>query len=634
MLQSPPAQDKRHIKSPQKPAQRREALRSSPPAQAKANIKIPEKPAKRRSAKSSRGSEDAGQWRLKELTQEIAKFAARRQLAKARGAFDQMRSEGLPIGVHAYASLINAHVNSGSVAGAVRIFEEMRDHGLHPNVIVYTALLKGHCRVGDITEAARLLEGMVLENPPVTPDSRTVNTFLRGCGRAGDVDAAVSLLTKASEWGVPLDAVSYGFVVRLTAQDLRLDSARQVTEQLATARQLRAKRTSNADASEPGRPPCLFWAAGKCKRGSSCKFLHDTGIVQYKGRREEREHLETAALIHLNLARAAALLGRWAECRSDLDRSDEASRALRVFDDNAGTSAGTSEDASASAQLMDETERIRRFALAETAPQLRSYFGMTFLFAPCGQGTPEHSQHRSFAEAVSRTMGARGFQKQLTRRYKRCVSVSGRLRWQRIFRSRAPVNLEICSGSGEWIVAQAQAHADNWAAVEIMHDRVYDIFSRMVLEGVRNLCVLRGDASHILPCLLTGSVAHVFINFPEPPHVSGDEDAESSLHLLTKEFFQSVRDVLMPGGKLTILSDNGRYCQQLAGTVASIRQSGAPAFGQMDVQGDFEDIDGVRLHRGLPGKDAGHVADVRSRFDQRWAQEHRTDRFFMALVKL
>ena len=85
-----------------------------------------------------------------------------------------------------------------------------------------------------------------------------------------------------------------------------------------------------------------------------------------------------------------------------------------------------------------------------------------------------------------------------------------------------PIKLEICSGNGDWAVAQAAADRGeaNWAALELRHDRVYNIFSRMVFEKAENLCVIGGDAGvvvahHIAPA----SVAHVFINFPvRPPH--------------------------------------------------------------------------------------------------------------------
>lgn len=78
----------------------------------------------------------------------------------------------------AYASLINAHVNSGDLPGAAAVFDRMRAQGLRANVVVCTALLKGYCRSGDLPAAMKaskrrgfrgpgeVLEAMLQEDPP------------------------------------------------------------------------------------------------------------------------------------------------------------------------------------------------------------------------------------------------------------------------------------------------------------------------------------------------------------------------------------------------------------------------------------------------------------------------------------
>ena len=56
-------------------------------------------------------------------------------------------------------------------------------------------------------------------------------------------------------------------------------------------------------------------------------------------------------------------------------------------------------------------------------------------------------------------------------------TADGRLAFGQIFGGQAPgsrrVNLEICSGSGEWVVEQAKADTkSDWVALELRHDRV------------------------------------------------------------------------------------------------------------------------------------------------------------------
>ena len=99
---------------------------------------------------------------------------------------------------------------------------------------------------------------------------------------------------------------------------------------------------------------------------------------------------------------------------------------------------------------------------------------------------------------------------------------SGFLCFDKIFETPSasntlPLKLEICSGAGEWACAQATKDAGNanWATLELRHDRVYSTFSRAILGGVSNLCMLSGDAMTILPNRIsTESVSALFVNHP------------------------------------------------------------------------------------------------------------------------
>ena len=175
----------------------------------------------------------------------------------------------------------------------------------------------------------------------------------------------------------------------------------------------------------------------------------------------------------------------------------------------------------------------------------------------------------------------------------------------------------MCSATGDWAAAQAKADVGkgNWAALELRHDRVYNIFSRMVLGGAPNLAVIGGDAAGVIARhTKPRSVSHAFINFPEPPDRQGDETAETAFHLLTADFFRSLHTSLALRGRLTIFSDNGRYCRTLASTLGQLRgRGGAKLFGcpvleakptkptaDWEWPAEQETIEGVTLHHGVP----------------------------------
>ncbi|CAE7287678.1 trmB, partial [Symbiodinium pilosum] len=198
-----------------------------------------------------------------------------------------------------------------------------------------------------------------------------------------------------------------------------------------------------------------------------------------------------------------------------------------------------------------------------------------------------------------------------------------RLNLSAAFANDKPLKVELCSGEGEWVCAQAAADAGraSWACVENRRDRVFRTFSRALLTGVSpNLCVVSADAAVFLRMLEAGSVAHVYVNFPEPPvrRGLGDADAEgangsetgdavAAPHLLTAETFRSVRRVLSSGGKLLIHSDNVTYLRQLAACLGAVDGFADvdPGPGAVRDSASGSNPDLVTVWRGRPGVEAG-----------------------------
>lgn len=202
-----------------------------------------------------------------------------------------------------------------------------------------------------------------------------------------------------------------------------------------------------------------------------------------------------------------------------------------------------------------------------------------------------------------------------------------------------PVNLEICSGSGEWVVAHASSdlfYSQNaksntssnssgkssavegsassplpralWLALELRCDRVHHTISRSILEsmtqhplhlrksgaapssdpasacvpfsGLSNLAVIGGDAFKILPAhIAPGSISAVYVNHPEPPERTGGIGDSEGKHLLTDSFFVQIHRVLSATGTCTIVTDNLPYAKSLLRSLANsaIRDAKSPS---------------------------------------------------------
>ncbi|CAE7274414.1 Abcc3 [Symbiodinium sp. CCMP2456] len=198
-----------------------------------------------------------------------------------------------------------------------------------------------------------------------------------------------------------------------------------------------------------------------------------------------------------------------------------------------------------------------------------------------------------------------------------------------------------------WVLAAlevaAQAAQDSqikWIALEIMRDRAHSILQKAVFQGLRNISIVCGEAAQTLESLFpSSSISHIFINFPEPPFVSGDEAAESSFHMMTEHLFVEMDRVLRNGCRITILSDNARYMRTVAKTVASLASAqrvrlasaGAKQLWGRGECPEHETVHGVELYQGWPEASCGHAVKASSYFDTLWAMGKRVDRFYMVL---
>jgi tRNA G46 methylase TrmB len=59
-------------------------------------------------------------------------------------------------------------------------------------------------------------------------------------------------------------------------------------------------------------------------------------------------------------------------------------------------------------------------------------------------------------------------------------------------RKSLPVKMEICAGSGDWVVAQAckEKGRANWVALELRHDRVYQTMTKMASDPQSSLLLI------------------------------------------------------------------------------------------------------------------------------------------------
>ena len=115
------------------------------------------------------------------------------------------------------------------------------------------------------------------------------------------------------------------------------------------------------------------------------------------------------------------------------------------------------------------------------------------IIAAKGASDPEEAKEKLIEKFFPKFLG------DYTTKIRKMLSPKGFLVFRNLFGNTLPVKLEICSGAGEWAIAQAKADQDaaNWMALELRIDRVHQIFTRMIFHDVQNLAVLGGDATQV-----------------------------------------------------------------------------------------------------------------------------------------
>lgn len=176
--------------------------------------------------------------------------------------------------------------------------------------------------------------------------------------------------------------------------------------------------------------------------------------------------------------------------------------------------------------------------------------------------------------------------------------------------------LEVCSGSGDWVLGRAKSDLTvGWVALELRHDRVYQIFSKSVLHRVPNLCVMGGDAMEAIQSRLCRNIAfeEVYINFPEPPPYF-----DHPSHLLSVPFFKTLHAVLKPNASLYVVSDNLPYLTMIGTTLAKL-------------EGTYTNQHDGRPYK--PGLPEGFGTDS-SYFDRFWTNGARVSRGYVHFVRV
>ena len=122
---------------------------------------------------------------------------------------------------------------------------------------------------------------------------------------------------------------------------------------------------------------------------------------------------------------------------------------------------------------------------------------------------------------------------------------------QNVFKSAAPIVLELGCGRGEYTVALAQSEPNrNFVGVDIKGARMWAGASRVEAEGISNAAFLRCEIENIDNFFASAEVDEIWITFPDP------QMRKTRKRLTSTRFLSLYRKLLRPGGVVNLKTDS------------------------------------------------------------------------------
>ena len=149
----------------------------------------------------------------------------------------------------------------------------------------------------------------------------------------------------------------------------------------------------------------------------------------------------------------------------------------------------------------------------------------------------------------------------------RLTDEAGKIRWTDIFGNDHPVELEIGAGKGTFLLAIAQALPEhNYLGIE--YAKAYAEFAadRLRRHGVANARMVHAEATWWLRCHVPdSSLAALHVYFPDP----WPKTRHHKRRLIQLPFLKEVHRMLVPGGKLRLVTDHADYFAHMQATLAA-----------------------------------------------------------------
>ncbi len=184
------------------------------------------------------------------------------------------------------------------------------------------------------------------------------------------------------------------------------------------------------------------------------------------------------------------------------------------------------------------------------------------------------------------------------------TSIIERLEVEKLYAEPQPLEVELGSGDGSFLVNYARLHPErNFFGVERLLGRLRKLDRKALRAGLTNLRGLRVESAYCLEYLLPpGSVAALHIYFPDP----WPKRKHRKNRLVNARFTEIARQALAPGGMVYLRTDDEDYFAQMVTEFAA-----NPVFRLVETPDELSavvtDFERNFLARGVPTQRAAYA---------------------------
>ncbi|MFC6201543.1 tRNA (guanosine(46)-N7)-methyltransferase TrmB [Lactiplantibacillus nangangensis] len=126
-------------------------------------------------------------------------------------------------------------------------------------------------------------------------------------------------------------------------------------------------------------------------------------------------------------------------------------------------------------------------------------------------------------------------------------------KWQSRFKTPQPLQIEVGSGKGQFIIEMAKRHPEiNYIAIEIQTSVIAVILRKLVDEPLPNLQLAHADGQAVTAFFEPNEIDRVYLNFSDP----WPKSRHAKRRLTYKSFLASYAEVLKPNGQVEFKTDN------------------------------------------------------------------------------